>query len=59
MRKPTLVLRGGWVLPIVSGAAFLFAADQNPLPKPTRINKAIELLAQDQPVFAWRRPGRI
>ncbi len=51
MRKPTLVLRGGWVLPIVSGAAFLFAADQNPLPKPTRINKAIELLAQDQPIY--------
>ena len=51
MRSATLSLRGRWVLPLVAGAAFLFAADENPLPKPSRINKAIELLAQDQPIY--------
>ena len=51
MSRSTLVLRGGWVLPLVAGTAFLFAANDPPDPQPTRINKAIELLAQDQPIY--------
>lgn len=41
MRRATLALRRSWVLPLVAGAAFLFAANETPDPKPARINKAI------------------
>jgi len=51
MSRATLVLRGSWVLPLVAGTAFLFAANDPPDPQPSRINKAIELLAQDQPIY--------
>ena len=51
MRKATLILRRSWAVPLVAGAAFLFAADEAPDPKPARINKAIELLSQEQPIY--------
>ena len=51
MRRVTLVSRGGWVLPLIAGAALVLAAGEDLDPEPTRINKAIELLAQDQPIY--------
>ena len=51
MRKATLALRRVWGLPLFAGAAFLFAADESVDLKPARINKAIELLSQDQPIY--------
>ena len=59
MSRATLALRGGLALPLVAGTAFLFAVNDPPDPQPTRINKAIEVLAQDQPIyyFAEGRSG--
>lgn len=51
MRKATLILRSSWAVPFVAGAAFLLAADEAPGPKPARVNKAIELLSEDQPIY--------
>ena len=51
MRKATLIWRRGWAVPLVAAGAFLFAADEAPDPPPARINKAIELLSQDQPIY--------
>ena len=50
-RTATWVFTRGWMLPVAAGAAFLFAANNPSDPRPTRINKAIELLAQDQPIY--------
>ena len=51
MRKATLILRSSWAVLFVAGAAFLLAADEAPGPKPARVNKAIELLSEDQPIY--------
>ena len=51
MRKATLILRRSWAVTLVAAAAFLLAAEEAPDPKPARINKAIDLLSQDQPIY--------
>ena len=51
MKTATLAFRRGCVLPVVAGAAILSAANEPPDPNRSRINKAIELLDQDQPIY--------
>ena len=48
----TLLTRLLWAAPAV-GLSLLLAAADGPAPKPDRINKAIELLSRDQPIYYY------